>query len=130
MKKGFILIAAVVLLTGMFSSCYNYSDYNDDDVAISIKENENEYKLSARFDKNKTWVVQNYIENYTENSGLFKSDNNEVEGTVTLDDNTTVYIKSKKGRLKIKLDKEENSEESYERIKDMCEGIKELLAEN
>jgi hypothetical protein len=130
MKKGFILIAVAVLLTGMFSSCYNYNDYNDDDVSISIKENENEYKLSARFDKNKTWVVQNYIENYTENSGLFKSDNNEVEGTITLDDNTTVYIKSKKGRLKIKLDKEENSQESYENIKDMCEGIKDLLAEN
>jgi phosphate-selective porin len=127
MKKGFILIAVVVLLTGMFSSCYNY---NDDDVAISIKENDNEYKLSARFKRNKTRAIQNYIENYTENSGLFKSDNDEVEGTVTLDDNTTVYIKSKKGQLKIKLDKEENSQESYERVKDMCEGIKDLLAEN
>jgi hypothetical protein len=127
MKKGFILFAVVVLLTGMFSSCYYY---NDDDVAISIKDSYNEYKLSARFTKSKTREVQNYIENYTENSGLFTSANSEVEGAVTLDDNTKVYVKAKKGQLKIKLDKDENSQESYERIKDMCEGIKELLAEN
>jgi hypothetical protein len=129
MKKNFILLAVGIFLTGMFSSCYNYS-YNDDDVAISIKENSNEYKLLARFDKNKTKAVQNYIEDYTANIGLFKAGNNKVDGIVTLNDNTTVYIKFKKGRLKIKLDKEQNSEQSYEKIKEMCEGIKELLAGN
>ncbi len=127
MKKAFILFAACWVLLGVFSSCYYYSN---DDVAISIKDSDDEYKLSARFDKNKTRAVQNFIEDYTENSGLFTSVNSEVEGAVTLDDNTKVYIKAKKGQLKIKLDKDENSQESYENIKDMCEGIKELLAEN
>ncbi len=127
MKKTFILIAVGVVLLSVFSSCYYYSD---DDVAISIKDSDDEYKLSARFDKNKTRAVQNFIEDYTDNNGLFKSANSEVDGKITLGDNTMVYIKSKRGKLKIQFDKDENSEESYERIKNMCEGIKDLLAEN
>ena len=39
-------------------------------------------------------------------------------------DHTTFYIKKYAGFLEIKLNKEENSDEAYQRIKSMCEGIK------
>jgi len=112
----------------LFSSCFNH---HSNDVSISIKEDEAEYRLSARFDDSKTRAVQNYIKQCTASNSIFKhGGRNEIDATVTLDDNTRLYIKSQEGHLKIKLNKEENSEESYERVKEMCEGVKELLAEN
>ena len=128
MKKIFILVAACVFLANIFSSCFNY---HDNDVSVSIQEDEEEYKLSAHFEDRKTRAVQNFITEYTTSAINFKSSNNYyIDATVTLDDDTRFYIKSKEGLLKIKFDKEQNSEESYEKVKEMCEGVKELLAEN
>ncbi len=128
MKFRFFLIAGCVLLLSAFSSCYYH---HSNDVAISVKEDEEEYRLSARFDDSKTRAVQNFIKDYTASGKIFKhGSHNKIDATLTLDDNTRFYIKSYDGVLKIKLNKEENSEESYERIKEMCEGVKELLAEN
>ena len=39
-------------------------------------------------------------------------------------DHTTFYIKKYAGFLEIKFDKDENSDEGYQRIKSMCDGIK------
>jgi len=50
-----------------------------------------------------------------------------IDGRLTLDDRTTFFIKKFSGHVEIKLDKGENSPGSYERIKSLCEGIKEVL---
>jgi hypothetical protein len=121
MKIRFFLIAGCIFFLCVFSSCFNY---NSNDLSISVNDNDEEYQLTARFDERKTRAVENYIKECTATSSIFKRTG------VTLDDNTKIYIKSQEGRLKIELNKNENSEESYERIKDMCEGIKELLTEN
>jgi len=46
---------------------------------------------------------------------------------ITLDDKTTFYMKSYPGELKIKLNKQDNSYDSYTKIKDLCEGLKEII---
>ena len=53
--------------------------------------------------------------------------NSRIDGTIALDDHTTFYIKKYPGKLEIKLNKDENSDEAYERVKSMCNGIKKLL---
>ncbi len=53
--------------------------------------------------------------------------NARIDGTLGLEDHTTFYIKKYPGHIKIKLDKDENSYESYETVREMCEGIKEVL---
>ena len=127
MKIRFLIIAGGIFLLTVLNSCFNY---HGNDVSISIKESEEEYQLSAYFDESKTRTVQNYIDEYTGTNGIFRSGNVEIDVTTTLEDNIRVYIKSRPGRLKIKFDKEGNSEASYEKVKDMCEGIKEILAKN
>ena len=47
--------------------------------------------------------------------------------TPALDGHTTFYMKKYPGRIKIKLDKDENSYEAYHRIKAICEGIKKVI---
>ena len=128
MKIRFLLIAGSLFFVSIFSSCYWHHHH---DVSISINDDEDIYQLSARFDDDKTRAVDNYIKACTETYGRFSyGGQGDLEGTLILDDNTKVYVKSREGRLKIKFNKEENSEEAYEKVKDMCEGIKELLAKN
>jgi len=55
--------------------------------------------------------------------------NTRIDGQLSLNDHTTFYIKKYPGYLKIKLDKGKNSDESYYRIKEMCEGIKKVIAQ-
>ena len=43
---------------------------------------------------------------------------------IKLDDKTTFYIKKSPGYLKIKFDKEKNTEEAFEKFKSVLEGIK------
>lgn len=53
--------------------------------------------------------------------------NTRIDGTIALDDQSLFYIKKSPGFLTIKLDKDANSEEAYERIKAFCEGIKPIV---
>jgi len=55
--------------------------------------------------------------------------NSRADASITLDDKTTFYIRSKPGNLEIKLNKQENSAASYKKIKKMCEGIKSIVEE-
>ncbi len=127
MKARFLFLAVALFLSSVLSSCL----HQHDDISISIQEDEEEYRLSARYDDSKTGAVENYIKTCTASNGRFNySGHGDINATVTLDDKSRVYIRSREGRLKIKFNKEENTEEAYERIRDMCEGIKDLLAEN
>jgi hypothetical protein len=126
MKVRFLLVAGALFFMSVLSSCHRHHYH---DVAVSINDDDDIYQLSARFDDRKTRVIEDYIEECTEAGNIFKNgdeDNRDV--TLTLDDNSKIYIKSREGRLKIKFNKEENSEESFDRVRDMCEGIKEILA--
>ena len=129
MKIRFLLVAGVLFFISVLSSCHWH--HSSHDVSVSINDDEDIYLFSARFDDSKTVAVERYIKQCTEDGHIFKyGGHGDMDATLTLDDNTRVYIRSREGRLKIKFNKEENSEESYERVKDMCEGIKELLAKN
>lgn len=128
MKIRFLLVAGVLFFISILSSCHWHHNH---DVSISINDDEDIYQLSARFDDSKTKAVLHFIDKYAGSNEIFKSGGNvEIDATTTLEDNIRIYIRSYPGRLKIKFNKEENSEESYEHVKDMCEGIKELLAKN
>ena len=77
--------------------------------------------------KAKTRAVEEYMDSRIERRSNMSFVNSQIDGTIALDDHTTFYIKKPTGILKIKLDKDENSDEAYHRIKAMCEGIKKVL---
>jgi|SRR3982751_5388028 hypothetical protein len=132
MKTRFLFVAATLFLGTVLSSCWHDDyHYNHDNISISVQEDDEEYRMNARYDEDKTMAVDNYIQTCTGTGDHYRySGHGNFDATLTLDDDSKVYIKSREGRLKIKFNKEENSEEAYEKIKDMCEGIKEILAEN
>lgn len=104
-------------------SCRN-SHHN---TAISISETKDTYKMSAWFNTAKTNDVHKFMDQKLGNRNKISFVNSEMDATVTLDDHTTFYIRSLPGDLEIKLNKNENSQESYKEVKEMCEGIKAVI---
>ena len=99
-------------------------DWNSHDTNVKVTEDKNNYQFTASYNKHRSAEIQHYINTHIapdDLSGDF------IDVTTTLKDGTNFYIKEMAGRLKIKLDKQKNSEASYEKIKNMCNGIKNIL---
>jgi hypothetical protein len=84
--------------------------------------------MYAHFSKNKTIEVDRFMNNKIGNRNSMSFENSRIDGKLALNDHTTFYIKKYPGYIEIKLDKDENSVEAYQRMKSMCEGIKKVLA--
>ena len=125
MRKSFLLSGSCMLVICFNLSCYHFDHHN---TSISISETKAAYKMSAWFDKSKTGKVHEYMNKKLGKKNNISFINAEIDAMVTLDDRTTFYIKSLPGDLTIKLDKESNSYESYTEIKEMCEGVKAVIA--
>jgi len=118
--------AVLAILLGCLISCSGPKS----DTSITIKESENIYSLVAYFPVEQTARIKRYINSCISESEFFTPGNDPVDITADLKDNTRFRIKSKNGKLLIELKKSENTEASLQRIKKMCEGIKQVLAES
>ncbi|GAB4043639.1 hypothetical protein [Spirosoma jeollabukense] len=113
---------SVLLLISALLAC---SDGNN--RKISVTDSPNTYEFLAKFEKEKTKRVQDFINTQVAPSS-FSGDH--VDITTTLDDKTRFKLEERAGRIRIELDKEANSDASYQRIKTMCEGIEKVLDES
>lgn len=111
-------------LLWMTVSC---SGFNDHDINIKISETENTYSMYAHFNPASTRKLQEYMDKKIGDRNNTSFVNSRIDGKLGFDAKTTFYLKLEPGELKIKLDKDKNSYESYSMIKKMCEGIKEVL---
>jgi len=100
------------------------------DTSIRIDDSKNVYQLTAYFPLEKTASVKRYINSWTSEGDLFSPDNDHVDVTAELKDHTRFHLKTGSGKIRIEFRKSENSDDSYERIKKMCEGIKKVLTES
>lgn len=124
MKKAY-LILAIGLLAAIASFPFLKKEMNGDNIRVSVKESTDEYKFSADFNEKQSKKVQQFMDDFLEQN-TFR--NAEIDADITLDDRTKFYIQLHPGEVKIKLNKSENSLESYKKIKKMGEGIKQILA--
>jgi len=127
MKKNCLLAIAAIISIIVFFSCHHHN--HGGRTSVGVSESDNIYKLEAVYNEDLTGKVQRYINRQIEPNGLFESTNDYFDVTTQLKDRTRFYIKASPGRLLIKLNKKENSYESYTRIKAMCQGIVGLLKE-
>jgi hypothetical protein len=122
MKKLQALFFAFVCITAV--SCRHHHG----NIDINYHESDKYYSMDAYFNKNQTREVDDYMDRRIGRKSNMSFANSRIDGTITLDDHTIFYIKKSPGVLKIKLDKDRNSNESYHEIKSMCIGIKKVLA--
>ena len=123
MKKYFIAVVLCLMALTFMSSCFHHHD-----ISISISDDDDEYEMDVLYQRNKTNTVQVYLNEHLLNSvSLKKRWKDEV---IILDDHTKFYLHAYPGELRIKIDKTENSQESCDKVKQVCEELKDILADN
>jgi hypothetical protein len=127
MKKYALSVVLVLMILATMPSCIHF---NDHDISISVSDDDDEYEMDADYKRSQTHAVQVYLNDHLLNGHVRLRRNDRIDKELTLDDNTTFYINSEPGRLYIKIDKTKNSEEQCERVREACEDLKEILADN
>ena len=125
MKKHFISTVPGIIFLIVLSSCFD-----NHNISISISDDEKEYEMDASYRKNQTQKVTAYLNEHLLSSSVVLVKNKSMDEEIILDDNTTFYINSYPGELRIKIDKTENSQASCEKVKQVCEDLKDMLADN
>jgi hypothetical protein len=85
--------------------------------------------MKAWFPQGAMRNVEEYMNDRIGDKSSMSFVNTRIDGTLTLDDHTTFYMKKSTGELRITLDKDKNSREGYREIKSMCEGIKKVITQ-
>ncbi|MER0442379.1 hypothetical protein [Emticicia sp. W12TSBA100-4] len=123
MKKLSYLLGLLLLAT-IASLPFLKKELKGDNIKVSVNETKEEYRFEAHFNKDKSDAVSEYMDDYLDQK-IFE--NAQVDAAMRLNDGTQIYAKTDEGEVKIRLDKQLNSRESYEKIKKMGEGIKRIL---
>lgn len=115
------------VLYGIFFLSVLAACSEEGDIKISVTESEDTYEFFAKYNKHETQRVQDFINARIGPGSSVTGDH--VDITTTLDDNTRFQLEEYPGKVRIKLNKDDNSEASYVRVKKMCEGIKRIIGE-
>ena len=124
--KKYLLAVMLGLILAAGTSCVFYND----NLSVSVSDDEDEYEMDASFQNRKTHAVQVYVNDHLLINSSKWRNGDEVEKEVRLDDNTKFSLNASPGELRIRIDKTANSEASCEKIRIACEDIKELLTNN
>ena len=116
------------ILSFVISVCLTIVSCDLPGGSISIKHSEYDhyYEMTAKFNPDRTAAVERWL-NKEMATGDVSFTNTEIDGNITLDNNSTFYMKKSPGFLNIKLDKEKNSEAVYRQIRSVCEGIQDVV---
>lgn len=119
MKYVVAICIFIMLLTGCIH--YETDRVRHGRVSITVKESDHQLRLDARFKRSQTDDVANIIKK--ELDGIDAVEEN-VSTTFTIRDDDKLFVRLRKGRLKIRFDKDENDEASYQRVKRLADHIK------
>ncbi|MDE3252250.1 MAG: hypothetical protein KGO92_05540 [Bacteroidota bacterium] len=126
-KLFFALLLGTIFVFACFAFVFHQL-YNNNNISIRVKETDDSYSLYASYNRHNARRLQHFISKSLHTNHF--SDNSYMNSYITLEDNTHFYIKTRPGNLYLKLDKRNNDEEGYIRIKKLGEEIKRKLAED
>lgn len=108
-----------MLVLAMLISC------NKGDVNIAVKDDDDYFRFRAHFDENLSPQVSAFLNDHISPIRIDPERDSKI--ITVLPDQTRVTVESSPGELMIYLDKDENSRDSYHRIKNLCEGVKDVI---
>ena len=125
MKKQILVLSCALFFVTSFSSCFRHHRH---DTSVTISDDGDDYEMYASYDSRKTRNIQRLVDREL-NLALNRSCvNRRVDDIIRLDDETSFYMRSFPGEIRISVDRSEVSDESWEKIQNLCEEIKEALA--
>lgn len=129
MSKQHILILPLVLTSFvalLLCGCNN----NRNSISITTKDNNKYYQFKARFNQKKSEQIKYCLRKNLMQYADVSIDDNYINETIVLNNDTKFYLQTAPGKIKVELNKFENSEASYNQIKKLCEDIKQQIQNN
>ncbi len=123
-KQKLLYVALAVTVIAGLSACHDHG------VHIRVNNDDDEYRLRASFDRDLTDDVQRIINRHLNKHHAGSVAYIHTDCDYDLDDGTRFSLNLKPGRVRIRFDRDENTEESYEDMQAMCDEIKETLSGN
>lgn len=127
MKKIFLFVILCLLVFTGFVTYIMYKIEYSNNISINVSDSEDTYRITARYSHRQSARVQHYLCDEL-HSEVFKE--RRVINYLVLGEKARVYVKKSPGRLLLSINKNENDEESYVKMKEIAEGIKHRLTEN
>lgn len=121
MKKLLIFFCALQCL--LLTSCFR----NRHDVSISYNDDARFYSMDAWYSTNKTKRTERYLNDMIGRDNHISFSHRHAEGLYTLDDGSKFYMKKSPGHIMIRVNKDESSDQSLHKIKDICRGMKDVV---
>jgi uncharacterized protein (DUF1684 family) len=127
MKKLFLFAVICLLVFTGFISYVMYKFEYSNDISINVSDSEDTYRISARYQPRQSARLQRYLSDEL-HTQVFKE--RKVINYLVLGEGQRLYVRTSPGRLLLKIDKNENDDQSYYKMKEIAEGIKHRLVEN
>lgn len=113
------LLISPMIMVAMLVSC------NNGDVSIAVKDEDDYYRFRAQFGDNLSPDVSRFLNDQLSTVRIDPEKDSKI--ITVLPDQTRITIESSPGEVMIYLDKDENSRDSYYRVKNLCEGVKDVI---
>ena len=119
-------VVAICLFIMLLSGCIRYETdrVRHGRVSVTVKESDHQLRIDARFKRSQTGEVARIIK---EELNRNTSDENIHATTFTIRDEDKLFVRLRKGHLKIRFDKDENDEEAYNRVRRLADQIKIII---
>ncbi|MBL0883076.1 MAG: hypothetical protein IBJ16_06995 [Chitinophagaceae bacterium] len=119
-------VVAICLFIMLLSGCIHYETdrVRHGRVSITVKESDRQLRVDARFKRSQTDDVARIIKEELDGSSY---NENNHSTTLTIRDDDKLFLRLKKGRLKIRFDKDENDQVAYDRVKRIADQVKIIL---
>jgi hypothetical protein len=128
-RKKWLFLLIPLFVVFLASTAVSIKEYlNDGDINISVTEDEDALEITARFPRDQTRAVHDYLRSQINLSDLSDLNAVVIKKYQTPDDKMTISLRSRPGYIRIVLDKHGNSREAYRKLKDASEGIKAVLS--
>ncbi|GGM88684.1 hypothetical protein GCM10010967_21720 [Dyadobacter beijingensis] len=118
MKMKYLLSALAI--AALLTSCRHSGE-----TYIKVKDTDDYYRFSAAFNEDLSPRIGKFISEEVSPIHI----NPEIDSKVitVLSDQTKLTVETSPGEVMVFLKKDENGPASYHRVKNMCEGIKEII---
>jgi hypothetical protein len=126
MKKFIVPFALGFILISAMSSCF----HRHNDFSIRFSDDDDEFEMEADYPRHQSHNVKVFLNDQLLNHVAHRGRHSFKNEEITLDDNTTFYIDAAPGEVNIRVDKDENSEEGYIRVKELCQGLKLVIEDH
>jgi hypothetical protein len=119
-------VVAICLFIMLLSGCIRYETdrVRHGRISVTVKESDHQLRIDAKFKRSQTYQVARIIKEELDHN---TSDEKLHTATFTIRDDDKLFVRLRKGRLKIRLDKDENDEVTYNRVRRLADQIKIII---